>query len=266
MRLLFSPLGAVCSLAALLAPMAPLWAAAPEAGTIAAGTRFATPFYLQDSGQPGPTVLVTGGIHGDETAGAAAAEEIRHWTVVRGRLIVVPRLNTTGLAAGRRRMADVDESLADLNRDFPRVGRQEPARGSPAVEIWQVVRQQKPAWLVDLHEAQGVHGSKPGNVGSTLLPCPSPDMTQALPVLLAAVNGAISQRPKQFIAARPPKDSTLARAAGEHLGIRALIVETTRPGQSLEVRVRQHTTIVRALLEHLKMIAPAAEPKPGRAS
>jgi len=45
----------------------------------------------------------------------------------------------------------------------------------------------------------------------------------------------------------------LARAAGEHLGIHALIIETAMPGQTLEVRVAEQCAIVRALLKHLGM-------------
>ena len=244
----------------LLLLVPPAQAAPQSTGTIAEGTRFAATYYVCDSGQPGPTVIVTGGIHGDEPAGAAAADQIRSWTVVRGRIIVIPRANTTGLAVGKRRMTDVATSLADLNRDFPRVGQKEPARGTPAVEIWAFVEQQKPDWLVDLHEAGTLHGSRIGAIGNTLLPCPSADMTKALPVLLGAVNATISDPAKNFIAARPPKDSTLARAAGAHLGVRAMIIETAKTGQTLTVRVDQHRVLVRALLVHLGMLEPAADP------
>ncbi|MEZ5299670.1 MAG: hypothetical protein R3F11_03220 [Verrucomicrobiales bacterium] len=43
-----------------------------------AGRNGETPYYVADSGEPGPTVLITGGIHGNEPAGAAAAAQIRH--------------------------------------------------------------------------------------------------------------------------------------------------------------------------------------------
>ena len=46
--------------------------------------------------------MITGGVHGDEPAGAAAAEQIRHWTIRRGTLIVVPRANPPALAAKTR--------------------------------------------------------------------------------------------------------------------------------------------------------------------
>ncbi|MEA3366717.1 MAG: hypothetical protein U9R68_01235, partial [Planctomycetota bacterium] len=73
----------IALLAVLLAAM-PVWAAAPASpttasGTLAEGTRWATPYYSRQADAPGPTVLVVGGIHGNEPAGALAAGQIRHW-------------------------------------------------------------------------------------------------------------------------------------------------------------------------------------------
>ena len=74
------------------------------AAELAAGTKWATPYYIVEGAQPGPTVLLTGGLHGDEPAGARAAEQIRHWPITRGRLVIVPRANEPGLAAGTRHL------------------------------------------------------------------------------------------------------------------------------------------------------------------
>ena len=73
-----------------------------SSGVVAKGTQWETTFYRRDSGMDGPVVLVTGGIHGNEPAGARAAEQIRHWPLKKGRLIVVPRANIPGLKAGTR--------------------------------------------------------------------------------------------------------------------------------------------------------------------
>jgi predicted deacylase len=216
-------------------------------------TRFATPYYIRDSGKSGPVVLITGGVHGDEPAGTVAAEEIRHWHIEHGRLIVIPRVNIPGLSARQRTMPNVDAGLEDLNRDFPHVGTHESPRGTPATEIWQFVKEQKPTWLVDLHEAVTMHGTRDGSVGNLLLCCPSAELKAAQPELLKAVNAAILDPKLHFSVGRAPKDGSLARAAGDQLGIRAMIIETTKTEQPMAVRVEHHCRIVRALLQHLGM-------------
>jgi len=59
-------------------------------GLLAEGTVWENPYYIIDSGVAGPTLLLTAGLHGNEPAGYWAAEQIRHWPLARGRLIVVP--------------------------------------------------------------------------------------------------------------------------------------------------------------------------------
>ena len=99
------------------------------AGVLAGGTEWETPYYLINSGQPGPTVLITGGVHGDEPAGARAAEQIRHWLIGKGRLVVVPRVNVPALTAGTRHMPGVEKPLLNLNRNFPKATGPNEARG-----------------------------------------------------------------------------------------------------------------------------------------
>ena len=64
-----------------------------DALVLGLGKTWETPIYVNDSGSSGPTVIVTGGVHGNEPAGASAAEQIRHWPIRSGKLIVIPRLN-----------------------------------------------------------------------------------------------------------------------------------------------------------------------------
>ena len=73
-------------------------AATPEAsvgpsGLLGEGTAFETPWFDHRGEEEGPTILITGGMHGNEPAGVAAADAIASWTVRRGRLVVAPRMN-----------------------------------------------------------------------------------------------------------------------------------------------------------------------------
>ena len=58
-------------------------AAEAPAGVLAEGTRWETPWYTIDSGVEGPTVFLTGGLHGNEPAGWRAAEQVRRWPIVK---------------------------------------------------------------------------------------------------------------------------------------------------------------------------------------
>ena len=121
----------LCLLAAAQAILATPATNSAPAGILASNTPFATEYYIIDSGQPGPTVFIGGGAHGNEPAGAAAAEAIRHWPIVRGKLVVVPRANVPALAARRRNTPGAPKSEENLNRNYPTADLAMP-RGTPA--------------------------------------------------------------------------------------------------------------------------------------
>ena len=50
-------------------------------GLIAEKTEWENPYDVIDSGVEGPTLPITGGLHGNEPAGNRAAEQIRHWPI-----------------------------------------------------------------------------------------------------------------------------------------------------------------------------------------
>ncbi|MDG2291322.1 MAG: hypothetical protein P8L37_01590, partial [Phycisphaerales bacterium] len=64
-----------------------------DQGVIGAGTPFETRWYSHDSEQDGPTVLIIGGMHGNEPSGHRAARQIATWSVKSGTLIVLPAAN-----------------------------------------------------------------------------------------------------------------------------------------------------------------------------
>ncbi|MBI5397185.1 MAG: succinylglutamate desuccinylase/aspartoacylase family protein [Verrucomicrobia bacterium] len=226
---------------------------ADTTGLIAAGTSAATPYYIKDSGAAGPTVLITGGVHGDEPAGAYAADQIRHWPITRGKLIVVPRANVIGLTAGKRNTPGEPEALRNLNRNFPKAKETGPARGALATALWDFVRQQKPEWVVDLHEGSDFNALTNKSVGSSVIVFPTPEGKAVAPALLEAVNATVTNQNHRFTLRGPPIDGSLARAAGAHLGAHAMILETTTKSQPLSLRARQHRIMVFALLARLDM-------------
>jgi predicted deacylase len=237
-----------------------VWAGTIVTNVLLAGTRFETPCYLHDSGLAGPTVMIVGGAHGNEPAGAAAAESIRHWPITAGKLVVIPRANVPGLTANTRRISGLATNLSDLNRNYPRAGREESARGDVATAIWNVALAHQPTWLFDLHEGYDFHQLNEKSVGSSVIAASDLQSQTAATVMLTAVNDTITNPPLKFVRRGPPIDGSLARAASEHLKIPAMTVETTSK-QDLSRRVAQHETMMRAFLTHVEML-PAREAAP----
>jgi predicted deacylase len=134
----------------------------------------------------GPTVLLTGGVHGDEYEGPIAlARLICDLTLqaIRGRIIVVPSLNLPALLAGKR-LSPIDG--INLNRCFPG-----DRNGSPTNMIAHFVETEllvRADYCFDFHSG-----------GSSL---------KYLPTLIAAPPRTAEQRAvyEQLIAAfRPPR-------------------------------------------------------------
>jgi len=232
-------------------------ASAKPAGILLEGTRWGTPYYVIDSGKPGPTVMVTGGVHGDEPAGAAAAGQIRHWTIAKGKLVVLPRANVPGLEANQRRLPNVKDS-SDLNRNFPQKDDAKPL-GQPADAIWDLVCRIRPDWLIDMHESANFRKKDASKVGCTIIPAVQDRVRPQAKAMIAAVNATIENEERRFILLRSAVKGSLVRSAGDRLGVRAMIVETARPDQALVLRTRQHRILVHRLLVELGMAACDAD-------
>ena len=219
-------------------------------------TRFATRCYTVESGAGGPTVLITGGVHGDEPAGVFASEAIRHWPLKSGRLVIIPAANVPALAANKRLTPEVSSDLNNLNRNFPRADDTHgaSARGELAQAIWKIAGDSKPDWVLDLHEGFDFHQLNEKSTGSSIICFPNSAGQAAAEKMLAAVNATITNSALKFIRRNLPVDGSFARAVGEQLHVPAMIVETTSKQQPLATRVRQQEIIVHRLLAELGMV------------
>lgn len=239
--------------AAGLAAAQEIAAVRPLAGVLAAGTPAATGWRAVVGPEPGPTVVLVGGVHGDEPAGARAARQVASWTLVRGRLVVVERANVRALEAGRRTTPGLPEGRRDLNRQFPPAADAEPL----VRDLWELVREERPAVLVDLHEGFDFHRENPASVGSSVI-ASAAARSVARP-MVEALDATVELPSRRFAVLGPPIGGSLARAAADRLGVPSMIVETTTRGQSLPFRVRQHRLAVRALLEVLGLVEPGPD-------
>jgi len=244
--------------------------AAPEVsrGELGRGTSWETPWWVIESGKPGPTVLLVGGIHGNEPAGFRAAEQIRHWPIVRGKLLVLPQVNRLGLAANLRWAPEYrnDRQKRDLNRNFPRQKATEAI--TPLCQaIWDFVSKAQPDWVFDLHEGFDVHRINPKSVGSSIITFPGEASFGR--AMLDAVNAGIEPlRHFSLLAKSGPANGSLARACHRLLGAKSFILETTFRDQPVSLRTRQHRIMVSTAFQRLGIIdrdcsdilCPAARP------
>lgn len=125
-----------------------------RAGETSTGQRWLVPLVVVKGAQPGPRLLVTAGIHGDELNGI----DVVHKLVARldvqalaGTLIAVPGLNPPGLLQDARQFAeDAGRSGANLNRAMP--GDLEgDAVAHHAALLWQNLLRPNADLAVDLH-------------------------------------------------------------------------------------------------------------------
>ena len=215
--------------------------AAPSQTVVAPGTRWATPCYVRDSGKFGPVVLVVGGLYGDEPAGAYAAEEIRHWPIVGGKLIVVPRANVPALAANVHETHGPSSSASEEDQ--------------PGDALWELIRTTRPDWLVELREATGFRSQDGTSKGSTLAAGRSVDSARTAAKMVTAVNELIRRANEEFILTSRGSAGSLARAAEDRLESRVLVATTTKGDeQPLSQRIRQHRVLLHSLLSDLQII------------
>lgn len=226
-----------------------------SSGKLAPGTQWETPWYITDSQVAGPTVLVVGGIHGNEPAGFRAAEQVRTWPITKGKLVVIPKANRLGLAANLRWLPAFrnDAKQKDLNRNFQKNKAAEPLTPI-AIAIWEFIAAQKPEWVFDLHEGFDFHCLNPKSVGSSVIAFP--DQSDFAKSVLNAVNKEVkTDRQFDLLDKSGPVNGSLARACRIMLGANSFIFETTFKNQAISTRARQHRTMVSTALQKIGMIS-----------
>lgn len=107
-----------------------------------------------DSGLPGPTVLVVGGIQGDEPGGFHAASLlVTDYQVTKGSVWVVPNLNFESII---RRSRGVN---GDMNRKFARMKSTDPDY-SEVERIKSLIRSPEVDFIFNMHDGSGFYRTK----------------------------------------------------------------------------------------------------------
>jgi len=112
------------------------------------GTNYELNVYKIYGKQPGKTLMILGGIQGDEAGGFLSADLYVEMSLSKGRLIVVPRANSYSILLKRRGVN------VDMNRKFSGGGKQ--TYESEVVEILKKLIQESDCFL-NLHDGSGFY-------------------------------------------------------------------------------------------------------------
>lgn len=217
-----------------------------------------------DGARGGPTLAITGNVHGDELTGLGAAHALAarlDGVLHAGTVLLYPSLNPDGLRQGTRRVPADDR---DLNRCFPG----DPG-GGPSERLahaaWQHLAAHRVGALVDIH-ADSPH-ALPYVVLDRAVHLPGAART-ALETRAAALAGAtgltvLHDLPDEpYVAAR--LDRTLTGCAVNRLRVPAFTLEAGPRGRLDAAAVTTAVDAVLGVLVALGMVdrahAPAAHP------
>jgi len=204
-------------------------------------------------GGDGPTLLLTGGNHGDEYEGPIALMKLARSLspeALRGRLILLPALNLPAVLAGTR-VSPIDQ--VNMNRAFPG-----DPRGTPTLMIADYLRRRiLPLCdaVLDLHS-----GGKTLNFvpfcGMHLLPDPA--QMAATQAALLAFGAPLSLVIQEFDVVG------MLDTAVEELGKPFLFTELGGGGTATAATVAIAERGIQNLLRHLGLVEGAVEPAPTR--
>lgn len=210
------------------------------------GTDRETPLFELEAPEPGPTAMVVGGIHGGETSGYRAAEEVVGWGVERGTLVVIPWADIVAVERVEREGPD-----GDLNRQFP-PGR-EPMTAL-ARALWAAVERYEPDVVLDLHRSRGIYDAHHRWVGQAIFPTAAGDAPTDAEAVIEHMND--EHVPGVMVAHQFAMGNTLAGGSpllihkvGDDLGRPGFLVELTDFLLDPATQVRWTVEIAERLLE-----------------
>jgi len=226
--------------------------------------------HVLDAPQPGPTVLVQAGIHGDEVAGVHALEELLEARLRprAGRLLVVPVMNPAAYRARQRACPpEGDWAGLDLNRQFPGDASAPERERRLARRFMDLVLDERPALVCTLHEShKRYHPEVRPSFGQTLVYGVEP-MPAVVGRVVDRLNGRWTDDAERWAPQHYPVATSSTEVIVEALGCVGICVETWM-GFPLPTRVAMQRDVVRLLLDEFGVlpIDEPLSPRPGRAS
>jgi len=232
------------------------------------GTAYETPLTITHSGEPGPVLIVLGGVHGNEPGGRLAAEEVAAWSPVAGSLAVIPRANAVAIERWER----TSDDLGDLNRLYPGNPESDLPMERLAAQIVALGKELRATVLLDLHESWIFYAERqqdgPAFIGQTVTSGVGPMAPQLGHAVIARVNSGIAVERDLLIARdgsafRAPDGTAVSGLSsrgrsslslGGHVpGLTPILAEMGQENQAVDRRVELHLSLVRATMDELAM-------------
>lgn len=212
------------------------------------GETYRLPMWLINGDEAGPTLVVTGGVHGAEYASIAAALEFGRSLEprgLRGRVVVVPVLNLPGFAARSIYVCPLDGK--NPNRVFPG---DEGGTGSEQMADW-VFRNviSRANYYVDLHGGDLIEALVP----FTIFFRSGNEQVDAVSLEMAKIFGL------HYLVSSESPGSTICAAS--RAGIPSILTESGGQGIWTAEHVADHINGLERLMRYLQMI-PGSAPEP----
>ena len=228
--------------------------------------------YFIKGANPGPTLLLLGGIQGDEPGGYLAADLYADAALRKGNLIVVPRANFMSIVKNTRGLH------GDMNRKFAL----EPNPSDRDIMLVSIIKDlmKRSDFFLNLHDGSGFYAPKwesstrnPLRFGQSIIADAAkhikPDgqvlhMESLVENVLTRVNDQISDTRHHFrfnnhmtlAKDSPHKEQRLSATfhALTKVGIPAFGVETSKSITDFRLRVRYQTMVINAFLEECGIV------------
>lgn len=228
--------------------------------------------YKIHGAQPGPTILIVGGIQGDEPGGYLAADLYADISLRRGNLIVVPRANLVSIVKNKRGVR------GDMNRKFANRSKHSDRDTQVVTVIKELMRECD--LFLNLHDGSGFYAPKwqgplrnPMRYGQSIIADAMDhtledgskiELAKMAQRVISKVNPQIrkASRMFRFNNHKTQQKNSLHKEqrhsatyyALTKVGIPAFGIETSKEIVDFNVRVRHQTMIINAFMEEMGIV------------
>jgi hypothetical protein len=216
-------------------------------------------YFVIDSKNPGPTLLIISGTHGNEPAGTIGSENFlkNNINISKGKIIIIPRVNKIGLFFGIR-LGFNGFIPIDFNRTYPSddndIKNKTTVQDKINKQVIELIKQSD--FILDFHEGWGYAINNSNSMGSGLYPSKT-DLAISICNDLLSINNEISDPKKKFIINL--NHDNLKGTLGTYTknsNLNYILIETTGQNniQPIDTRVYQVLFFINTTLKKLNMI------------